>query len=389
MFGQGAKWLVAAQELGLVLHERIEGAASYLGGASFSQVKRMIGPAAAPPPDTLHWMVGNRRTRDARGASRDVEVVVLVNIVSHGSSSTTYTHTIARVDPPLFTGLSLVRSSWLGRTFGTPPRTFGEHALDHALRLEARDAARAALLFTGRGGPSPRLGDRLLPLTNVDFQITDGVVDLYTSNGIVTDPVALAWRLDTAASLATGLADQDAWLPPDPNRASYLGILGAFASAAGFTLDERRVRVNGVVAGAQVRITLESQPGAIYTTVSVELPQNLGLGLRMKPQGSLQFIADFFGGQDIIVGDRMFDDRFVIQGNVPDFVRRAFASAPLRQAVLELAHGAVDVRVDDARLFFRYPIPVTREDQLFGIAARIDTAVNGFFPRGAGVGPYR
>jgi len=387
MWGDDRGWRDAAAHLGLALHDPASAQGSFHAGASFEHLKRAMGAAVAREGKSSHWMYGRRRVSAGR-RSRDVEVFVLVNIETHGSSTTTYTRTIARIDPSLLLGLAVRRASWIDRAFGAPKYLLGDAELDASLRVEAR-SPRAAVLLTTKPGVTPSIGADIATLRGFEFAISDGSVDLYTSSGVVTDAGVLAWRLDTAASLAIALEDADARLPRDPDRAALAGAWATFADVAGLTFDARRMRLGGVASDARFRIALEGDAGVLYTAITVELPRSLGLGLRMKPQGALQFLSSLFGAQDIELGDAAFDARFVIEGAVPAKVRAALASPVLRRALLELAHGATDVRVDDVRLFFRYPIVATSEGQLGGLVERIRIVVDGFFPRPAAVGPYR
>ncbi len=278
------------------------------------------------------------------GVPNEVEVFVLVDVVSAGSSTTTYTHTIAVIDPPLFLGLEITRPGWLARKLHPPRHPFGDPKLDDVLRLDARLAPRATVLFTSRGGPAANLADYLLDVKGIDFRIADGTVDLFSDDGVITDPGTLAWRLEHAVWLAASIADQDAWLPVDASHAELEGTLRAFADSARFVFDAKRMQLDGDVAGAQVRLALESEPGGLFTAVTVVLPRRLEPGL----------------------------------GN-----------GALRRAIVELADGARDVRIDDGRLFFRDPMPATQESRLRGIVDRIRVAIERFFPGPGSVGPYR
>lgn len=392
MFGEDQRWATTAGALGLVLLDPAPPGIGFHSGASFSHLKRAMGGPARPPFSSGHWMYGTRQVGSTRGRPpRAIEVLVLVNVVSAGSSSTTYTHTIARIDPPLLLGLALRPTSWIERKLSAAPYPFNDPRLDEKIRLDVRQsqAPRALTLLTSRGGPAPGLATRLASVQNASFLVADGSVDIHSSSGVVTDVDTIARRLDFAAVLAAEIVEQNAWLPADPIASALEGLLRAFGDAHRFTLDAPRMRLDGEVAGARVRISLESEREAIFTAVTVDLPRNLGLGLRMKPQGSMQFLASFFGSQDIEVGDPVFDDRFVIQGTVQAYVQSALADPALRRAIWELAHGAADVRIDDARLFFRYPRAPTTEHQLSGIVDRIGIAMQGLFPSGPAPGPYR
>jgi len=319
---------------------------------------------------------------------RPVRVLVLIDVVAAGSAAASYsTHTIACIDPPLLIGLSLSRQTWLG-SFAPSPQVLGDRALDDALRFGALDAARGAVLLTSRGGPAPRLADRLAALDrDTSFDVTDSAVDLHVPEE-QTSWRTLGPRVDVAAALAVALAVQNAWLPPDPRRAEILGAWEAFARAEGLTFDAARVEMYGELAGGKVVIALEGQPGVLLTAVVVVLPLDLRLGLRLRPQGPAQALVSLFGGQDILVGDPGFDRRFVVEGH-PEKVKALFADAGLREALLALSTGAWEMRVDDRGFFFRYPSHGIVEQQLAELMRWVRTAAERLSPRAAPVGPYR
>lgn len=390
MFGEDKQWTEAAGRLGFVLYDAAAAGIGFHDGASFSHLKRAMGGPARPPFTSAHWMYGTRQVfASGSRPPHTVEVLVLVEIVSAGSSTTTYTYALARIDPPLVVGMRLAHTSWLARKLAPLPNPFGDPAIDERVRLDARDAHRAMRLLASRGGPAPNIVGRLAAITDASISVCDSSVALFSSGGVVTNPDVLAGRVDRAVAIAAAIVEQNAWLPPYTGHAVLEGIFRGFGDSHRLAFDPKRLRLEGEVAGARVRIALESEPGALFTTVSVDLPRSLGLGLRMKPQTSMQFIATFFGGQDIEVGDPIFDDRFVIQGAVPAYVQAALANPTLRRVLWQLAHGAQDVRIDDARLYFRYPMPPAHESQLHGIVEHVSAAVEGFFPPGPVAGPYR
>src|SRR5207244_11305194 len=95
--------------------------AGFALGASFRQLKRRLGVPAPETPSFQHWLYGQRR---------GLEVLVLSYETGGGSSTTTWTGAIARVDPPLFLGLSVNGHGVFDGIFGTPDIKVGHPYAD-------------------------------------------------------------------------------------------------------------------------------------------------------------------------------------------------------------------------------------------------------------------
>src|SRR5690349_2822692 len=96
LFNNEQEWRQLGAAFGL---QPFKPTASFWINASFRQMKRALGvPAASHAPSFDEWHYGKWNDRE----------VLLVNYtVSEGSSQTTYTAVVARVDPPLFLGLRI------------------------------------------------------------------------------------------------------------------------------------------------------------------------------------------------------------------------------------------------------------------------------------------
>lgn len=371
MFDTNPAWGHAAQALGLVLHE----AGSFAVGRAFAQLKRTLGAAAAPPAKNHQWMVGRRN---------GTEVMVLQHVVSQGSSTTTYTHTLARVEPATLLGYSIGYRPWLVRKLGTSTTRTGDAWFDEHYELKTTDPRfMSALAALARSGQTQWF-QRAQP---ADIAVSDAVVDLH-SVGILTAPNEIARRLDVATQIAAALPPL---LRPLHDTALHVDVArhwSAFAEAHRFAFDPERARFDGTVGALRVRIGLEGEPNKIFTTCVAEMPRVLGFGLGLEKQGSLQFLRELFGAQDIVVGDPVFDAAFVVKGANVAAVRQLFANRALTRALVELDLGSVEFTMNDAKLVVRWPRPITDEAGLLGITSRVHAVSQALFPSETS-GPYR
>jgi len=357
-------WNAGAASLGLTLMEPI---ATFERGASFSRLKRAMGGPALPPPRFQQWMYGKRN---------GVEVIVLMHHVTDGIESTSWTHAIARIDPPLFAGMQI------GRRMSAYVPPIGEPRFDAMCHLTALAPACVAPIFR-----DDALHDALGRLFGWHAEVTDGTVDAYAIHGQGGPPPDLSARIDVAVDVAKKLAALRARASPLPGEEQRIASWRAFADTARLDLDRDRMVLTGDVGGARVRIGIEGEPTGLQTVLVADFPQPLGIGLVLTRQSSLQALAELFAPTDIRVGDKVFDDLFLIRGN-PERVRWTFARNEVRHALVELCAASREVRMDDARLVVRWPMPVDDAPHLEGIVHRVRTIATALFPT-PGKAPYR
>jgi hypothetical protein len=72
-----------------------------------------------------------------------------------------------------------------------------------------------------------------------------------------------------------------------------------------------------------------------HTTVETNYHANSDFKFAIHPQKQLGALSKLFGMQDIIIGDKDFDPRFVIKANDSSRVRELFADGQLRALILE------------------------------------------------------
>lgn len=304
-------WEEAAATLGLALHEPPAAERGYRPGTSFARLERFVGGRVSSRPGRSHWMCGAWTLTSIRGRSpREVQVVVLAHRAT--SSGEEVTHVLAQIDPPLVLGLRLRRvgdglGGLLRRLLVQPGApVFGDDALDRHLRLEARDPHHAALLFASSGGPAPRLGRRLAARHDLLF-VGDDVVDLSVP-GLVGEPAHLRRHVEDAATLAAEIANQHGWLPMHPERALLEGILRAAGQLVGFELDAPRLRLEGELSGARVRVAVESEGGHLGTCVTVWFARALAEAALADAR---PVVGEVFGGaQEVDVHGARLDVRY-------------------------------------------------------------------------------
>jgi hypothetical protein len=372
-------WAEVARQVGLELYAWNE---PFRPLASFRALKRALGGRIAGGPMSSAAMYG-RLAPQGDGQGR--EALGATEWANDGWSSATFTHLHARVDPPLFLGL-------LVRAMPTAGPVAASHGLHHALaqqrglRMRSWAPDRAHAILVGPGGSRPELLDAVVACHG-DVMLTDSSV-VCRLPGVLGDVALAAATYAQLAWIAGELSRRRVELGSLPSERAEEYAWATFASQAGMTFDEPRMEMTGALAGGQLKIALESEPGQFFTTVMVTFPSSLGLRLLMKRKSAHGGFASAFGGMDIPTGDPDFDRTFRLQADPPVGVQQLLWNKPaLRRAFVDLGLYAHDGLVTDTQLAFRFR-SCASELELAKIVDRVGIVMGSFFGGGA-VGPYR
>ncbi len=368
-------WATLAAELGL---QPFLATAGYAPGMGFRQLRRTFGGPAAPPPSYAHRLYG---------LWRGAEVVVLTYDVGSGSTQTTYTGVLARVDPPLFLGLELRGKPPLHGLFGGESLAVGVPAFDANLVLSSFDATQTRTFFDPDDPAAASLLEGVARQVPSELLITDSVVDLSTPN-TTTDPRQIAARLDQAAWLARALSERRAALPWRRDELAQRAEWEAFAQRRGYVFSPERMKLSGQENRAAVEVALETEPRGVKTSVSVRFPTPVGFGFAARRTTTPSFLQGIFG-QDIRVGREPFDRLFVVTGNPEERVRELLQRPLVTDVLAELGALSGEVQMHHEGLFFRLDGGFPRGEQLEALVARGRLATTALFGEIGSLGPYR
>lgn len=367
-------WANLARTLGLTPYEPTAG---YGPGVGFRQVLRSLG-AVGTEPSLRHWLYGRRH---------GVEVVVLNYETGGGSSTVAWTGALARVDPPLFLGLNLSRQGFLSNLFGASDIRLGDPAMDEELYVLGFDPARVASFLRP---DLPHVRDLLTRMVGTlrqqELCVTDSAV-LVSQTGSHAEPEPLGRMLDAGIWFARTLAARRAEVPRDDDLFRMLEWQ-AYASAAGLVFDPERLTLTGVRSGAAVEVALETEGQKTHTGVTVHFPSSTGLGLTVRRTGLPGFLQGLFG-QDIKVGDKDFDEMFLVTG-YPEPAVRALLGRPNVLGVLKAVGARTsEVQLNHAGMSFRLPGCYARADEVGALVDWAELATRDLFGATDALGPYR
>ncbi len=307
----------------------------------FDAMVESLEPAAAAP-STSHWIAGRHHGHDVLAC-----IVAQSHSDHHGfGTHTTYaTYAMARLDPPLLVGLKFDsrRVITLGDIFSSSP------VPDRGPQIKTLDPARTHQLLDPRDpdGFQPIEYARAFAGERCAVEITDNIVTVSAHDRVYELQTLTAW-LDAAIFLSNRLAERRKALafsahPEWP----------AFAAEVGLTFDPQRHALTGSYRDVTIRLELATEGGAPFTHLRVFFPRPLGIGLSLRKQGALDSIVKFFGGQDIEVGDPVFDAAFVVQGGPVEAIRRLLWEPEARARLVTILGRAARLTVSDRALDVR------------------------------------
>jgi hypothetical protein len=376
------KWKYTAATLGLELY----GAArDYSNGLSFDA----IASATEEPIESPNPRDTNMRGRwRVAAAGRTLDVVVMRQVVNLEKHSHFYTRVVARIERPLFVGLVMRSPRPMDPLFGEGNPVSGVQEIDGRFSFAAAYPAEAhAILRRAMASPNDVV-DHLLAASGGRFtevMLTDTTVELQTP--FTADPAAIAPLLDSAAALALVLSERRPELPRNPAESLVVEALRGFASSARLTFDADRLAVHGHRGTVAVAVRTACGEGAFFTALALVPARPHNRGLRLTRQGTFQFVASFFGSQDVTVGDAEFDETFVVKGRDKQEVQAFLGAHPdARRALCALARVA-DVKVTDRGLTVDWRT-VLGEGELTALANQLPSLV-GLFDPDAAATPYR
>ncbi len=375
LFGRDvAEWRALADALSLTPYRPT---ATYDFGATFRQVKRALGV----PSD------GSSFSHPLYGTHRGVEIIVHTFDVGSGSSATTYTGVLARIDPPLLLGFGLREKGFFENAFGTPRVTFGDYTLDKKLYVDGFEPERVYHLLAPNDAGGRDLLARAMGLLPYYLHVSDSAV-LVAQAGTITDRARIWTFAEQATALASAFAARRRALPLSAAEHALHGEWGRYAESHGLAYDPERTRLEGLASGTRVEIAIETAGQLAFTVVSALFPQQVDVAFSLFKTSVPSFLQGIFS-QDIVVGHRAFDDAYKVSGVPVDRVQELFRRPGLAETLARLAQAAAEVQMNHAQLYARLRGAIHRSDQL---AATIDTVrfvSEALFGAARALGPYR
>ncbi len=268
------------------------------------------------------------------------------------------------VSPPLDLGLCVTPQGTLSPLWnsltGQVDLPVGDPAFDDAFVVRGDEHGRVHVLL------DPALRGLLLSALRHGTTMTLGDAGLkIEQRGDVTDASWLEWALRVAAQ--TGLAMERArWnVPAATPLMVYRAAWDDFARARGLRGMSTPLCMWGMLGTREVRVyAVRVAELAYQLEIFVRYPDRLGLDLLVRPNATFDSLSVILGGQDVRVGDPVFDPAFRVKAARADRVPAVLDPA-VRDKMIRL-HGvcsSLEVR-DDGVALRTTQIPLRPDDAL-------------------------
>jgi hypothetical protein len=291
--------------------------------------------------DTIHGVLDGQYVRafqESRGA---------------GKSRTVYTIATATLVPAFDLGLGVHRHGFLstvGEWVGMKDIAIGDPTFDAKLVVRGDEASRVQALFAH---PPLRAALENAHKSGARFTLVDSGFRIETT-GAASGPW-VEYALRVSALVTRSASDARPRVPVASVLAPHRALWAEYAETVGMTGIDTPLSMSGRMDGAAVFVSA-SRVGALEygLDVRVNLERPLGIGLVVQPSGSVSFLSELFGGQDLKVGDPAFDQRFVVKATNRHALA-AILDATARRLVLELAASTGEVQLLDDAVIVKLP----------------------------------
>lgn len=287
------------------------------------------------------------------GVRGGLEVRVGTRVVVSGSgdnqSTTYYTYAEAGYGRSLDMGLGVSPTDSLMKVWsslvGDNDLQIGDPELDPAYTIRAAEPELARRLLT-----TPYVAEALRHLAPARFAPSlDDACARGERRGKTFDPGVLGAVIDQTLDLAHRVRSAREIIGLSSAEHVVQTAWRSVAEARGLQLDVAQTRMSGRYEGMFVEVDASLRGDKRWTSFVVRFDRPLGVGLRLTKQGALSSFGRMLGVQDIVVGDEVFDARFVVKG-APEAAVRAALTPEVRGRLVELQSQATTLQVEDDRL---------------------------------------
>lgn len=266
---------------------------------------------------------------------------------SRGSGRNRQVYTVAssNITPECDLGLTVYRHGFfssVGEWMGMKDIDIGDPAFDQAFVIKGDEAPRVQAMFA-HAGLRAALADA--HHAGARFHLADNGFRVETTG---TASAAWGeWALVLASRIA-GAADEARHRVPSASMLQPHRTLWAeYAESVGMVGMSTPLAMSGVMDGATVFVSASrTGPMRYGLDVRVQFQHPLGMGLVVHPARSSAIWQEFFGGQDLKLGDAAFDEHFIVKARRTD-VLGSILDAPARAHMLELSKTIGEVQLLD------------------------------------------
>lgn len=249
----------------------------------------------------------------------------------------------------------------LSKVFNATEMKLGRTVFDDKFRVGCYDAniLQKLLLADFPSSQSRNLMEDLLLAQRIfdTINVTDKKVYVETS-GQLSDEIRIKQMLEATTHLANRFRSARESFPLTDWEKHLFQNWQDLAAQNCLLFDQKTLQIQGVYKNFPVLIALETEKKIWQTEIKLRFQKSLMIGLKIMPENSIHKALTWLGVQDIEVGSKEFDDKFIIKGQ--NIQRTKHKLQPdLCRHLTELKNLSSDFLIDDNEISVTF-------DQLLG-----------------------
>ncbi|EYF00556.1 hypothetical protein [Chondromyces apiculatus] len=290
--------------------------------------------------------------------------------------------------PPLDLGLHMRRREVILGALGQIPT--GSEDLDLEFSRSADDVERARELFT------PDLRAHLVALHRAayDVRLYDEGCAIAERNGVDVDAPWIVQATHKVVETLKVLDEARVSVPAAAPLRGHAEALASLAATHGLAFRTAPLGVWGEIEGRTIAVgSARKGNGKHHLTVRAPFETELGLRLALRRENLFDGVRSWLGGQDVKVGDAVFDRRFLVRAD-PTLTSRVpgLFDAHVREVLRALDAQLGPVSIDDRALTIAPVLSSVAPDALLAALVSLDEArvrIERNRLHGSAGGPYR
>jgi hypothetical protein len=392
---KAAEWTGLARTTGLTASRTLEG---FGEDDSFRQNQARIGGVEHGALDSTHVLRGMRNGHAFMlwQYSTEPKLSEIFEGDPEGSETVVWwTAVVMPLEPPLAFGLHVARARAGSNFLHGDDQRIGHGPTDDALRIQSLDSAKLRSLLSPRSDDDAQFLAALCRGAADQLVVTDSMLR-FRLVGRVSHAARLMRFVDAASWFRAQLEARIPRVVVQPYEVALRQEWQRAATTVGLTFEPGPMRLRGIVEGIPLEIAVDSAPMRLRTAITVTWPQPLAAAVEVSklppaPGGhqdsamgrALHRWTYGLVHEDVVVGDRVFDDVFVIRG-AREAARALLAPPLLRQNLVAIATRSEAVYLTPYGLSWFVKAPLAQASDLAGhVKMAVQTAHTLFPPRNA------
>lgn len=194
------------------------------------------------------------------------------------------------------------------------------------------------------------------------IKIDDNKVFIEKS-GFITDESILLQMIEITAFLCKRFSEARKNFPLADWEKQLIYNWQELANGNNLAFDKNNFKLQGNYKNFPILVELKTDKGKWQTSIKLDFPRSLMVGLKLMPENSIHKALSWIGVQDIKVGNKEFDDAFIVKGKNVQMAKHLLQPDVCNQLVA-LNKNASALLIDDTTIAFTYDTILGDKNQL-------------------------